>query len=217
MKKFLSVAGNTILIILIAIGLLIGFSLLPIKNNYKIFFVTSGSMEPTISTGSMVVSKPRDTYKVGDIITFTNIGSSKPSDTTTHRIIKVDQGENKNPSYFTRGDANNSDDSGSLSSDRIIGRMIFSVPLIGYLVGYIKTLPGLIFIIIIPATIIVFEEVKKIRSEAKKIIKRRKNIKKEKSEDDLSRTGTKSIKKVANNKKRTLVLKSGKKKGRKNV
>lgn len=183
MKKFLTIFGNTILVILIAIGILIGFSLLPIKNNYKIYFVTSGSMEPTITTGSMVVSKPQDSYVAGNIITFKNIGSSKPNDTTTHRISEVNLDDNGNLIYATKGDANNSNDGEKLSSDRIVGRMIFSLPLIGYLIGYIKTLPGLVLIVIIPATIIIYEEIKKMRNEAREIIKRRRTRKKETVKD----------------------------------
>lgn len=177
MKKFLVIVGNTILIILIVIGVLVGFSLLPIKNNYKIYFVTSGSMEPAISTGSMVVSKPADSYNIGDVITFKNIGSNKPNDSTTHRIAKIQTKENGQKEYATKGDANNSEDDGYLPPDRIIGKMLFSVPLIGYLVGFIKTLPGLIFVIVIPAAIIIYEEIKKIAKEAKAIREKRKEKK----------------------------------------
>jgi signal peptidase len=201
MKKFLTIAGNTILVILIIIGCLIGFSLLPIKKNYKIYFVTSGSMEPTISTGSMVVSKPQDSYRVDDIITFKNIGSQKPSDVTTHRISKIDQLGNGEVRYITKGDANNTEDGGSLPPDQIIGKELFSVPLIGYLVGYAKTLPGLILIIIIPATIIVFEEVKKIKNEAKEIIRRRKN-KRPAQKKSPTQQGRKTVTKTVNKKKR---------------
>jgi len=197
MKKFLAIAANTILIILIAIGVLIGFSLLPIKKNYKIYFVTSNSMAPTISTGSTVVSKPQDSYRVGDIITFKNIGSQKPSDTTTHRITKINQLENGQVAYVTKGDANDTEDDGYLLPDQIVGKMLFSVPLIGYLVGYIKTLPGLIFIIVVPATIIVFLEVQKIKNEVREIIRHQND--KGKLKKDLRRTRVRSRKKTTRN------------------
>lgn len=47
----------------------------------------------------------------------------------------------------------------------------------GYVFGYVKTPIGLIFIIVIPATIIIYEELRKIRHETKQIIKRRKEKK----------------------------------------
>ena len=130
-------------------------------------------MEPTISTGSVVISKPQSEYKVGDIVTFKNAGSNKPQETTTHRIVEVQKSKTGQNQYITKGDANNSKDSGFLTSDRIIGKELFSIALIGYLVGYIKTLPGLLLIIIIPAVIIIYEEIRKIKKEAKEIIKRR--------------------------------------------
>lgn len=178
MKKILIITGNIVLVILIIIGIMVGFSLLPVKNNYKIYFVTSGSMEPTIATGSMVVSLPQDTYNVGDVITYKNIDSTRADETTTHRIVELILDKSGNRSYITKGDANNSNDDRQLSQDRIIGRMVFSIPLIGYLIGYIKTLPGLILIVVIPATIIIFEEIKKIRNETREIMKRRRDRKK---------------------------------------
>ena len=84
-----TIAGNTVLIILIVVGALIAFSMLPIKNNYQVLTVMSGSMEPTIPTGSVIVIKPATEYKVDDIITFKTPGSNKKKDFTTHRIKEI--------------------------------------------------------------------------------------------------------------------------------
>ena len=40
-----------------------------------------------------------------------------------------------------------------------------SVPLLGYPVSYAKTTPGIILLIIIPAVIIIYDEIQKIRKE----------------------------------------------------
>ncbi|MFC1722166.1 signal peptidase I, partial [Patescibacteria group bacterium] len=48
------------------------------------FAVTSGSMEPTIKTGSLVFTTKANYYEINDIITFQQ-GSSKRA--ITHRII----------------------------------------------------------------------------------------------------------------------------------
>jgi len=167
--------GNLILFVSIAVGLAVGFSLLPIKNNYKIYNVMSGSMSPTIETGSVVVSKPQSNYVVGDIITFKSFVSNQEK-TTTHRIKSIEEiGEVK--IYTTTGDANNIEDPDKVTPELIIGKVRLVVPYMGYVFGYVKTPIGLIFIIVIPATIIIYEELRKIRHETKQIIKRRKEKK----------------------------------------
>jgi len=169
-KKILSIVGNILLVILIMVGILIAFSLLPIKNNYKILAVTSGSMEPAVGVGSLAIIKPASDYKVLDIITYKKAGADDDKDTTTHRIAEVIEGED-GVFYRTKGDANNTADSALVSEDQVVGKYYFNIALIGYLIKYIKTLPGLILIIIIPATIIIYEEAKKMGREMRRIKK----------------------------------------------
>ena len=171
-KKVLVVFINILLVILILIGIIVGISLLPIRNNYKILTVMSGSMAPKIKTGYLAVIKPSSNYQVGDIITFHPLEAKKTNDTMTHRIFEV-LDKNGTKTYITKGDANSAPDAGEITGDRIVGKYLFGIPLFGYLIGYVKTLPGLILIIVIPATIIVLEESKKIIKEIKKIRRKR--------------------------------------------
>jgi len=172
-KAIWLVLANAIFVFLILVGLIIAASLLPIKNNFKIYAVMSGSMESTISTGSAVIVKPQLMYQKGDVITFLPINAKSKKESITHRIESVID-ENGLIYFRTKGDANENVDEQPIPSDRVIGKVLFSIAIIGYVVGYIKTLPGLVLIIIIPATIIIYEEVKKLKSEAKKIIEKRK-------------------------------------------
>lgn len=175
LKIFWVIFLNTILILLITLGLFIAFSMLPIRGNYNVLSVMSGSMKPTIMTGSIVVVKPinLEQYKVGDIITFQSPDYRAVKDNITHRIYRIE--EKDGTRYFvTKGDANDGPDTEYVQPNKILGKSFFSIPLLGYLFGYIKTLPGLVLIIIIPATIIIYEEVRKIHREAKKIIEKRK-------------------------------------------
>jgi len=174
LAKFLSIIGNALLVLLILVGILIAFSLLPIKNNYKILAVTSGSMEPAIGVGSLAIIKPVGDYKVNDIITFKKPNASSDKETTTHRIVEISESAGST-FYKTKGDANENADAGLVNADQIVGKYYFSIALLGYLIKYLKSLPGLILIIIIPATIIIYEEAKKIGQEARKIKKRKVN------------------------------------------
>lgn len=163
----------------IAYVIVVIFALLAISSKYsiggfKILVVKSGSMEPAIKTGSVVIGKDFSDYNVGDIVTFKN--ADKPKETTTHRIAKIEyRGSDK--LFTTKGDANNSVDGESISQDRIVAKVIFKIPYFGYIAAFARSLPGLIIIIIIPATIIIYEEMKKIHHETKQILKKRKEKK----------------------------------------
>lgn len=87
--------------------------------------VLSGSMEPNINRGDVVLVEPSKP-KVGDVATFVE----KDQSTTTHRVQKITR-----TAYITAGDA-----TGTLDEPRnkknLIGTVRFTVPLIGWLGPY---------------------------------------------------------------------------------
>lgn len=172
--KISSIITDAILIVLVMISLVIGFSFLPVKNNYKFLAVTSGSMEPFIKTGNLAIIKPAGNYKIGDIITFKTPNAISTKETTTHRISSISE-QDGIQIYSTKGDANNSLDSQIVTKSQIVGKYQFSIRFLGYLLQYLRTLPGLILLVIIPATIIIYEEVQKIVREIKDFKKRKIN------------------------------------------
>jgi signal peptidase len=123
--------------------------------------VFSGSMEPAIPVGGIVVIKPVDpeTLKIGDIICFT---LTEPT-SITHRIINItDQG------FITKGDANEDPDQWIVKKENVIGRVIFTIPFIGYLGYFVRTPTGFILLIVIPASVIIIMEIRNIVKELKK-------------------------------------------------
>ena len=148
-----------------AIAVLLIVSVFPITGNYKIMIVQSGSMAPAIKMGSVVMVKPADEYKIGDVITFGPYTRTKAP--TSHRIydIKVEGG---NPVYITKGDANNAPDAREIKQSDILGKVLFSVPYVGFAVDFAKKPMGFALIIIVPAALIIFDEIKKIFGEIKK-------------------------------------------------
>ncbi len=150
-------------IVLIAVLLIV--SVFPITGNYKIMTVISGSMAPEIKMGSVVMVKPVDEYKIGDVITFGPYSKTKAP--TSHRIydIKVVDGQ---PVYITKGDVNNAPDTREIKKSDIVGKVLFSVPYMGYAVDFAKKPMGFALIIIVPAAIIIIDEIKKIYGEIRK-------------------------------------------------
>jgi len=161
-KKIIKLTENILITILLLIGILIAVSLIPNKNIYKLYTVMSGSMEPTIKVGSVIISIPQKNYEVGDVVTYKdNLSKYK---FTTHRIVEIKEVNGKKEIY-TKGDANDSLDGEAISEANILGKSLFDIPYLGYLVSYLKNPIGLILIIIIPSTIIIYEEIRKIRIE----------------------------------------------------
>lgn len=156
------------------------FSKFDLAGNYKILIVQSGSMEPAIRTGGVVIIKPASEYAVGDIITFGP--ATKTKTPTTHRIMEV-KDDNGQISYITKGDANEESDLQTVAKGQVIGKVIFSIPFFGYVIDFAKKPLGFILIIGIPAIIIISDEIKNIFSELKRGKKKDKN-KKEKSENE---------------------------------
>ena len=185
-KKIGQWLANIILVIIFLIGIFIVVTFLPIKNNYKIFAVKSGSMEPKIKIGSLIVIQPQENYQVGDIVSFHSEFLKTDKDVITHRIDKITE-QNGLKLYSTKGDANQSADLKQTPKDQIIGKYRFKIPFLGYILSFIKTATGLILIIIIPGTIIIYEELKKIRQESQKIIKNRKDKSKKGKNDDKNK------------------------------
>lgn len=162
MKIATYIFGGCVLII----ALLLIFSTFPIAGNYKFYIVQSGSMEPAIKTGGIIFIKPISTYKIGDVITFGPVPKGKVP--TTHRIIEA-RAESGRMIYVTKGDANEDRDFNEVMHKDVLGKVYFDVPFIGYILAAAKKPIGFIALIGVPAFILIYDEVKKIILEIKKI------------------------------------------------
>ena len=154
-----------VLVVVVLLAILFVGSVFPIPGNYKIMTVLSGSMEPTIKMGSVVIMKPSEDYKIGDIITFQKTARAK--NPITHRIVEMEVIEG-NPVYITKGDANEDPDSGRVYKNQIIGKVLFSIPFLGYAVDFVRKPIGFILVIVVPGAIIILDELRKIFIEIKK-------------------------------------------------
>lgn len=157
MKNFLKFFKVVALIIV----LLFGVSLLFLSQQVggiRAFVVQSASMEPTISTGSLILTKyiaPQE-IKQKDIITF--IRPDKNREFITHRVTKISQ----NDSLIilqTKGDNNKAADEWKLAGGGVIGKVVYTIPLLGYLFAFIQTKVGIFFFILLPAVYIIVDEI----------------------------------------------------------
>jgi signal peptidase len=70
--------------------------------------------------------------------------------------------------YITKGDANNGEDLEPVSKKMIAGKVFFTVPFLGYGLAAIRNPIGFSLLIIVPAGIIIYDQVKVILAEMKK-------------------------------------------------
>lgn len=157
-------------ICIVSIIVLLLVTLFPIKGNYQIKIVKSGSMEPSISIGSVVVIKPVSEYLVGDVVTFGK--DSRTEIPTTHRIVST-RIEGINTVFATKGDANEDIDNVEIKSSEVLGKVLFDVPYLGYIIDLARKPLGFAALIIIPALIIIYDEAVKIFKEIKRMRKRK--------------------------------------------
>jgi signal peptidase len=162
--KIFKVIYSIIVAFIVLVALLLIVSSFPITGNIKLMIVQSGSMEPAIKMGSIVLVKPVSDYKVGDVITFGQISKTKAP--ISHRIYEI-KTENGATVYITKGDANDAPDATAIQKREIIGKVLFDVPYLGYAVSFAKKPLGFALILIIPAAIIIGDEIKNIYQELK--------------------------------------------------
>ena len=176
MKAIIKIIYWLVVILLLLIATMVAVSSLNIPGGIKLFTVQSGSMEPEIQKGSLIISKSFSTYSKNDIITFKSENdrqNSNPKVTTTHRIYEVEYINNVK-AFVTKGDANDATDAGTVDEGLVLGKVIFSVSFLGYPISFAKTKEGLLLLIVIPATIIIYSELLNIKNEALRLIRERK-------------------------------------------
>jgi len=133
----------------------------------KFYAMTSNSMHSVIPANSLVINKARPFYRINEIITFKFPGSEE---TVTHRIVNTNI-KNNITYYITKGDDNKLIDRHLIPFKNIHGKVIGTIPLLGWLVKFIGSELGLILLIVVPAILVVRKEIIIIKNEFHKVKK----------------------------------------------
>ena len=120
------------------------------------FVVLSGSMEPAMSPGDAIVVREAAPGEITerDVITF-RTDSATP---TTHRVVDVIERDGA-VAYVTKGDANEDPDSGTVSHEQVLGEVLVTLPLLGYVVRFVNTPVGFAVVVVGPLAAFVLTEV----------------------------------------------------------
>lgn len=119
---------------------------------YEALVVRSGSMSPTIPTGSVVLYHKVDASQLekGDIIVFTEPGTTTM---VTHRIYSVVDASTGR--YFeTKGDANAYPDDWRIPAKGRGWEAFWHVPVVGYVLWDIQTGWTRVLMIVVPALVL---------------------------------------------------------------
>lgn len=154
----LGVVGRVVAwVVMIAAGLvvlgLVAITIGPRFLPYQALIVRSGSMSPTIPTGSVVfyTKIPSAKVKVGDVIAFSKPGD--PTEKVTHRVYQI--GHSATGEYFTtKGDANGTPDDWRVPAVGTGWIARFHVPAIGYALVDLQSTLARLLLLVIPAILL---------------------------------------------------------------
>lgn len=109
----------------------------PLFNGY---IIVSQSMVPTINVNDGIVVKrmDNDKYKVGDIVSYVTNDSRFKGSVVTHRIVSKENDTINSSVYTTKGDNNRSVDANSVYTSMINGKVLFTIPKIGYFYKFLS-------------------------------------------------------------------------------
>ena len=143
---FLAAVGAVVVLLL---SITIGPRFLP----YQALVVQSGSMSPTIPTGSVVFYRPIDAsaVKVGDVIVFTKPGTT--NERVTHRVYQI--GHASTGRYFiTKGDANGVPDDWRVPAVGKGWKAVWHIPVVGYVLADLQSTIARLLLLLVPAALL---------------------------------------------------------------
>lgn len=161
-EKKLYIISSVILTIAAAICLI--FSIQVVSKGYvtiggySTFRVVTGSMEPTISTGAILICKDTriDQVEEGDIVCYRSRAEEIYGSVVTHRVVEIHE-EEEEILLETRGDANFSSDLQYVDKENFIGKVTWysgSENLLNDILSFLTGKIGFLLCIVFPVLLV---------------------------------------------------------------
>lgn len=134
-KKIWDIVSMVLVVLMVLCAvLLMGARLI----GYQCYTVISGSMEPKYMVGDLLYVKKVDvnTIEAGDDITFI---LNEDLVVATHQVVRVDAEKHY---FYTKGLANEIEDSEPVHFNNVIGVPQFAIPKLGYVSDFVQNPPG---------------------------------------------------------------------------
>ena len=132
---------------------------------FDAYIIVSPSMVPTINVedGIIIQRIEPEHIKQGDIISFLATESYYRGKVITHRVIGIEKSSDGKLLFRTKGDHNNVADSFLVNEENVYGKVIFRIPMLGYIRQFLSTYFGWILCIVIPFLYLILSEVVRVR------------------------------------------------------
>ena len=156
LRKICNFLSAILAVVLLALASVL---IVPYLMGYTELAVLTGSMQPTLPVGTLIYVKETDPaqLEVGDVVTYRLDGDTM----VTHRVVEINP---EAQTLITQGDANEDPD-GEIAFDRIVGKMDFSIPYLGYISLNIRTPIGIFSICAVLVVIILLAFIPEIFSK----------------------------------------------------
>ncbi|HWI44214.1 MAG TPA: signal peptidase I [Nocardioides sp.] len=120
-------------VIIAAAGVLLAAVVVPRVAGGRPYTVLTGSMQPHLPPGTLVIVRPVPTEEigVGSVITY-QVRSGEPT-VVTHRVVAVRMTPAGEPVFRTKGDANDVADDRWVRPVQVRGELWYAVPYLGHL------------------------------------------------------------------------------------
>jgi signal peptidase I len=146
----------SVLVLALATAIVLGLAAITIGPRifpYQALVVRSGSMAPTIPTGSIVFYRPIAATRVkkGDVIVFNEPGQTNTK--VTHRVYAVENGPS-GKFFVTKGDANGAPDPWHVPAVGKGWKAVAHVPYVGYILFDIQSTYGRLLLLLVPAALL---------------------------------------------------------------
>ena len=141
---------------------------------YSLFRVVTGSMEPSVPVGAVLIAKdtPIDQIQPGDIVTYRSREAGMFDVIITHRVVSVHQGNSGKVYLETKGDANPYADANYVDEDYLIGKVTFYTgqnnvftKLLSFITGRIGFLSCIVLPCILIGVFIMRDSIQSMRAE----------------------------------------------------
>ncbi|MFB2582307.1 signal peptidase I [Herbiconiux sp. P15] len=119
-------------LLLAAVGVLLAVVVVPRVMGATPYTVLTGSMQPSLPPGELVVVSPADpdSIRVGQVATY-QLASGRPA-VATHRVVGVSVSGSGERSFIFRGDANSADDPEPVRAEQLRGVLRYHLPILGH-------------------------------------------------------------------------------------
>lgn len=160
-RRIASIAG-VVLLVVIVVPFVVHMAPQLVGGDHS-YVVLSGSMEPSISPGDVIIVGSVDPGQIrsGDVITFRRSSESRP---TTHRVVEVVE-RDSGLAFRTQGDNNEDPDPELVPSEQVVGTVLtveghlLAIPLVGRVIMFAGTRAGFLLLGLLPIGLLVLSEI----------------------------------------------------------